>query len=107
MIYLRLSIVRNSCDQPQHACGSEHGQAEFMFERDDAKACAREAVFLLRREGWRPLAIIDAWEGHTLADCKPCERFMALFREAEARGIVHRLKPLEGTEPADAVLKAG
>lgn len=84
MIYLRFDI--RPID-PRASLNAREGAAEFMFEQDDPRECTRQAVELLRKEGWRALSLADAQEGFVVADFVGSADFSALYESAAQNGV--------------------
>jgi hypothetical protein len=84
MIYLRFDI--RPVD-PRSALKAGKGTAEFMFEQDDPRECTRQAVEVLRNEGWRALSLADAQEGFVANDFVGNSDFGSLYEMAAQNGI--------------------
>lgn len=94
MIYLRFEICGLSHDQPARR---ERSIADFMFEASDPRECTRQAVDVLRQEGWKAVALRDAQEGFSPSDFTGVDVIRSLFGAAESNGFAYELQGAHAT----------
>lgn len=89
MIYLRFEICELT---PSEHDGDIRSVADFMFEANDPRECTRQAVDVLRKEGWKAVALRDAQEGFSPGDFVGAALVRSLYGAAESNGFAYELQ---------------